>query len=134
MKKRYLLSLLLFICISCDEIIGIEDISKEKISIIAPAHNSTVAIGGITFSWFPLSNDVQYHLQIVTPSFLNAVQLVEDTLLTQTSYSVELSRGSYEWRVKAINSEYETVYQTQCLNVINGMVFSTLKTEQILLD
>ncbi len=108
----------LFTYTSCDKIIGVKDISKSYISIIAPVHNSEVYSGSVTFSWNAVSDATKYQLQIGTPSFVNAVQIITDTLLVNTSCVVGLTEGEYEWRVKAINSEYETSYQTQILKVL----------------
>ncbi len=36
---------------SCDEITGVEDISKSYVAVIAPVHNSEVIVGNVTFAW-----------------------------------------------------------------------------------
>ena len=46
--------------------------------------------------------------QIATPDFKNASQIILDTLLNNTTITQNLSKGDYEWRIRAKNSNYTT--------------------------
>ncbi|MCD2260795.1 hypothetical protein [Psychroserpens luteolus] len=116
--KRVLFFLVLICTFSaCDDIIEVEDISQDTITVLAPTSNSTLAVGNVIFSW----NDVQYaesyRLQLATPNFENASQILLDSTVTSTNFSKLLELGNYEWRVRAENSGFQTAYSTQNFTV-----------------
>ncbi|WP_299116368.1 hypothetical protein [uncultured Winogradskyella sp.] len=116
--KNYLSLLFLFVLLSaCEEIIEVGDISQEQVTILAPTNNSVLNPSTINFSWQSLEFAETYQLQIATPSFANASQIVEDTLISTTSFGKLLNQGNYEWRVKGLNSAYQTQYQIQAFTV-----------------
>ncbi|MDG5490654.1 hypothetical protein [Psychroserpens sp. SPM9] len=102
---------------SCEEIIAVEDISNETVSIMAPTNNATISITSINFSWQPIEFADQYQLQIATPDFESTQQIVADTIISTSSFTKALEANSYQWRVKAINFAYETQFTTQNLIV-----------------
>lgn len=112
MKKVYLLLLLCF-TLSC-EAVFVEDISNNSVVLQAPTNNSQVTSGNITFTWELLDQAEAYQIQIATPNFQNASQIVLDSItdVDANSISTHLDAGTYQWRVKAMNSEYETPYST----------------------
>ncbi len=115
MKKRYYV-LLLFSCLAC-EVLFVEDISSNSVLLLAPKNNSSLDSGNIKFSWELLNEANQYQVQIATPNFSNAHQILLDSITTKNSLLKSLKRGAYEWRVKAMNSEYETPYNTVSFQV-----------------
>ncbi|AOW20779.1 hypothetical protein [Urechidicola croceus] len=117
MKKHILILLALTSFIACDETIFVEDISEETVTIIAPAHEVSLDTGVINFNWETVNEATDYQLQIATPSFDAATQIVVDTLMTTNSLSYELVPNEYQWRVKALNSSFETIYTTSSLTV-----------------
>jgi hypothetical protein len=121
--KRFCFSLLaiLLLFISCEELINEEDISKDSVQLLAPTNNSTIDEGEIGFTWKALSGSDDYKLQIATPNFTSAIQVVLDTTISKNSFTTTLIAGEYEWRVKALNSAYETEFITHAL-VVNKVV------------
>ncbi|TXE15320.1 hypothetical protein ES692_17225 [Psychroserpens burtonensis] len=117
MKRALFLILLVLSLSSCDDIIEVVDISQNTISVLAPTNTSVLAEGDITFSWDVLQDATQYKLQIATPTFENASQILLDSTITATNFSKTLELGNYEWRVRAENSEYQTLYITQNFSV-----------------
>ncbi|WP_157588878.1 hypothetical protein [Psychroserpens burtonensis] len=115
MKRILILILVSFF--SCDDIIEVEDISQNTITVLAPTNTSILAEGDITFSWDGLQDATQYRLQIATPTFENASQILLDSTITATNFSKTLELGNYEWRIRAENSEYQTLYTTQNFSV-----------------
>ena len=115
MKKLSLVFLLLFI-VSC-EAVFVEDISADTIQILAPTANSQVSSGNITFNWQLLDEAEMYEIQIASPNFQNASQIFLDSVVIQNSIGKSLDAGEYQWRVKAMNSEYETEYSTVSFTV-----------------
>lgn len=116
MKKNFLIALTLLLFYNC-EAIFVEDISNSTVVILAPTENASVAAGVVQFHWQSVVDATNYELQIATPTFLNANQIVLDTLITKTSFSKALEVGNYEWRVKAINSDYSTNHTTTSFTV-----------------
>lgn len=109
MKKLFLLFVLIGL-ISCDDLIEVVDISKETVIILAPTQGSAIDTTRVVFTWEPVKEAENYHLQVATPTFENAIQIVVDTLLMSTSYSGQLEKAEYEWRIKAENSDYQTKF------------------------
>ena len=102
---------------ACREIILVENISNRTVEVLAPVDNSVLPITNVNFTWEPIEFAEQYHLQVAVPNFFEAQQIVEDTLISQTNFSKTLVPENYEWRVKALNSAYETGYTTQSFRI-----------------
>ncbi len=115
---------ILFSILSCDDIIFEEDISESFVHILAPVNNAQVRAGNISFNWEPVTYANAYQLQIALPNFANAQQIVLDTIISNTSFSKILLPNNYEWRLRAENSAFETVYFTNLLSIteVNNVV------------
>ena len=122
--KKLSFVFLFFIFFSC-EAVFVEDISNETVVLLAPTENSSVAAGNIHFRWQLIDQAELYQIQIATPSFESASQIVLDSVVAPVdsiqvisrSLSQTLEEGSYQWRVKAFNSDYETRYSTVSFTV-----------------
>ena len=119
--KKAITFLLLLLTLSCEEIINEQNITSDSVSLLAPSEDSTLNTNQkITFTWAGLSGATQYHLQIATPAFTNAVQIPLDTLVTKTNFTIDsLPSNNYQWRIKAVNSAFETTYTTHNFSVEN---------------
>lgn len=116
MKKNSVLLLLIILFSNC-EAIFVEDISDATITILAPTEGSAITAGAVNFNWNPIDDASSYQLQIATPNFTNATQVVLDTTIAKTAFSTDLAIGNYQWRVKALNSDYQTNYTTTSFEV-----------------
>jgi hypothetical protein len=94
---------------SCKDIIE-PDISKKAVQLQAPGANYKSASYNINFWWEGVDDALTYHLQVVSPKFDSIGSLVLDTTLKTTKFSINLSPGNYEWRVRAENGSYKTAY------------------------
>lgn len=103
--------------LSCEEIIGEEDISEAQLVLTAPSNGATLTETDITLSWELLKGADHYHIQIATPSFEGALQVVKDSVLAGNSLFVALTPNAYEWRVKAVNSAFETEFSTGAFSI-----------------
>ncbi|WP_281925784.1 hypothetical protein [Flavobacterium collinsii] len=121
LKFSFFILMLSFI--SCEEILLVPDISKKEVTLVAPGNNVTLSSSGVTFSWDHVENADKYRLQIATPNFDAPQQLVRDTLVSKNSFTQQLNIGKYEWRVKAVNSGYETAYTKRSFEVLNNNDF-----------
>ncbi|WP_299158463.1 hypothetical protein [uncultured Tenacibaculum sp.] len=115
-KSFVLLAVVFFAC----EAVFLEDITDSVVVVIAPTDKAQVEEGAVNFIWENILDATSYQLQIAKPTFAQASQIVLDTLITKNSFSHTVKIGMYEWRVKAKNSEYETGYTTQAMEVINA--------------
>ena len=107
----------MLLVLACEELLLEDDISDDKVEVLAPSNNTTLSATSVVFTWEPLEFADAYHLQVATPNFQAAVQVVEDTLIGQTNFAKTLVPANYQWRVKALNSAYETAYTTQSFTV-----------------
>lgn len=90
----------------------VEDISNAQVTITAPDDNATFqTTDTITFTWNAVEGAESYTVQIVTPDFDNITATVTDTVIAETTISVDnLNAGDYKMRIQAKNTLYETAY------------------------
>lgn len=117
MRALSILALLCSLLTGCDDIVGVEDISEESVTVLAPQNNSVIHTSSVGFNWEPVNEASGYRLQIAQPSFENASQILTDSLVTGTFFNKSLESGDYEWRVRAENSAYHSFYTTQQFSV-----------------
>ncbi|KAA3624443.1 MAG: hypothetical protein DWQ02_23075 [Bacteroidetes bacterium] len=100
----------------------VPDISKEMINLVAPADHFQTDENQVSFFWNPLTDVDEYSLQIVTPSFDSIVQVVLDTVITDTQFSWFLDDGTYEWNVVGLNEAYQTdCCETRTITVVDNL-------------
>ncbi len=116
MKKILMVMLLLTLLIGC-EAIFVDNISDDKVEILAPVNGTVMDAGTVTFSWKNIEGADQYQVRIAKPNFLNATQIVADTLVTKTSFSNVLEAGEYEWMIYGVNSEYQSMEEIYTLTL-----------------
>ncbi len=117
-KKCFNILIMALVFTACEEILTEENISDKKVMLLAPANEVNLpTLTNISFSWETVDQATEYKLQVATPSFVAAQQIVLDTFLTINTFSLDsLAANNYEWRVKAMNSGYETGF------VVHGFV------------
>jgi len=103
---------------SCEDIVSVPDISEDILMIIAPTDGAILQESTITFSWEEIEFAEEYQVQIATPSFEQANQVVLDTIISDSIQGIRnitttLNPETYEWRVRALNSNFQTAYSTQ---------------------
>jgi hypothetical protein len=103
----------LWVC-GCKDIIE-PDITNLKLEILAPPDSLHTTISSQTFWWNAVEGASGYNLQIVKPSFISIHQFILDSVIESTQFSITLLPGTYQWRLKAVNSEYSTEFQTRTL-------------------
>ncbi len=111
---------------SCEDILEVPDISNQTVSILAPTEGSSLTTNVVGFNWEAVEDATAYTVQVATPNFENAAQFNLDSVVQvdtlgqiTTRINQTLFNGNYQWRVKAFNSDYETVY-TQSSFQVNG--------------
>lgn len=121
-RKFCFLSLPLLL-MSCEEIIMEKDISDQEVELIAPIDNAQFMSTSVTFTWDETTDATEYQLQIARPSFSQPLQIVLDTTITGTTFTQQLPIGEYEWRVRALNSGYTTIFSKRSFVIINNDEF-----------
>ncbi|MBI5542198.1 MAG: hypothetical protein HY951_19230 [Bacteroidia bacterium] len=100
----------------CEDIIE-EDLNGKTITIISPANNYHTTTLSQTFWWNEVVGATSYNLQIVDSSFVTINRLVVDTDITSNKFAYTLYPGTFQWRIKAINGNSETVYTTYSIRI-----------------
>ena len=119
MKKTVIFLLFFLGLMACDDIFEVTDISNNTVELLAPSDNVTLDTSALLFSWTALEDAESYHLQVAVPTFNDATQIIVDTLTSTLNYSTTLDNNTYQWRVRAENSGYQTNYTTQNFTVEN---------------
>lgn len=123
MKKK-LLALAMVIVWGCEDILEVPDISNQTIPVLAPSEGSVLITNAVGFNWQTIDNVTTYRVQIATPNFENTTQIILDSIISEdtlgrikTRIDQSLLNGKYAWRVKGLNSDYETVYTSITFHV-----------------
>ena len=76
----------------------------DPLVLITPIDGESVASGGFSFKWNPITGASEYQIQVSTDS--NFTSTVIDETVTTTHYTptTTLSTGTYYWRVRAEDS------------------------------
>lgn len=118
--------LILIVLVGCEELLEVRDISGEQVTLLAPSDSTVVTQNEVNFTWDEVFEANSYHVQIAQPNFNNATQIVMDTIVQLDSTYVgpnfrkTLFDDSYEWRVKAANSDFETQFTTHSFIVVTS--------------
>lgn len=101
--------LLVMVFYSCNDFLA-TDLRDKNVTILAPTDNLSTTTATMNFYWEELDGALSYHIQIAKPSFSNMTTLVVDTNLTGNNFTIVLTPGNYEWRIRAENGSTETPY------------------------
>lgn len=108
---------------SCEDILEVPDISGETVQLLAPSDSTVVVQSNVNFSWNEVYEATQYHIQVAAPNFENAAQIVVDSVIVVDStfasprITKSLVDSDYEWRIKAMNSGFETGFSVNSFTV-----------------
>jgi hypothetical protein len=112
---------------SCDDIF-ITNLDDLTVELVTPQDEFSTTTQTQTFFWEKLNEADEYYLRIVSPSFDNPTDVIADEVLTENSYSITLSAGTYQWRVIAANSSSQTQGEIRTLHILED---STLNNQSI---
>ncbi|NAS12910.1 hypothetical protein [Poritiphilus flavus] len=114
----------IFLNSACEDIVEVPDISNQEVELLAPLNATVVTESSVSFSWTEIEDADAYNMQLAIPDFENAAQILLDSTIVVDSTFVgarligTLPDGNFEWRVKAQNSDYETLYSTASFSVV----------------
>lgn len=115
--------LAVFLTSACEDIVEVPDISNQQVGLLAPLNATVVTVSAVSFSWTEVEDADAYTMQLAIPDFENAAQILLDSTIVVDSTFVgtriidTLPDGSFEWRVKASNSGFETAYSRSAFTV-----------------
>jgi len=115
--KKLITLLFFFLLISCEKDFIVKDIKNKSIKVIAPKDDLKTTNNLITFWWEELDGAEKYNLQIVKPSFSSVTNIILDTNITSTKFSLSLNPGNYQWRIRATNAGGSNHFQTYNLMI-----------------
>lgn len=101
-----------------------EDISRERVPVVAPADKVSVAAGAVDFRWAAVEYAAGYEFTAVSPSFAAAGRVVADTVIWADTLGrrfgcrLSLPAGEYEWSVTGFNGGYKTRTEIRSLTVL----------------
>lgn len=93
------------------------DISDESVTVLAPSDGAVLSNNEVSFNWEVITYAESYTIQVADPDFTDAEQILLDSVITVNSFTKTLATGTYQWRVKAQNSTYQTEYSTQSFTI-----------------
>lgn len=120
---RTLIQLVFVVLISlcfvyCDDIIEI-DMAKRQVQLVSPGDNISTTVVSQNFIWETVKGAKSYHIQIASPSFEKAEQMVVNAVLDSNVFTYTIFPGKFQWRVCAINSSSESPYTTRSFIIID---------------
>ncbi|MEM9650019.1 MAG: hypothetical protein AAF969_16190, partial [Bacteroidota bacterium] len=65
----------------CEDILEVPDISAQSVPILAPQDGSVLTTNAVGLNWDTIEDATGYRIQLATPNFENAAQLVLDSLV-----------------------------------------------------
>lgn len=95
-------------------LISESNISNKTLVLLSPKNGLTVNEENVNFTWDNLVSAQNYRIQIAYPSFENALQIVIDSLISQSNFKTSAlpQNKNYEWRVRGENDEFRTSFST----------------------
>lgn len=119
MATRHFSMLLLMLLVTiagCKDVFE-EDLSDVTVTLISPGNGVETDQLQQLFSWEFVEDAIDYRIQIVKPNFAAIEKLELDSFTVNTNYSITLTPGVYEWRVKAFNGSSETAWTTSSFSI-----------------
>jgi len=123
MRTLFILAACILFLASCEDILEVPDISGQEVELVAPLNGTVVNQNLVNFTWNGVADADAYLIQVATPNFAEASQVLLDSIVVLdstflgTQASKSLLNSTYEWRVKAVNSAFETDFSQGAFSV-----------------
>ncbi len=103
--NKLFFSILAIVAFSCDDILE-EDITDDVVQIVSPANNAEIESNVVNFRWNNIDGADKYRIQV----YGSNQSMMLDTLVNPSSFTYPIRGGSYQWRIRAENSAYQSAY------------------------
>jgi hypothetical protein len=119
--------IIFFSMVSCEDILE-KNITNSIVEVIYPKNDVEIFSNVVNFQWTEVDGAKKYRIQV----YSDASRVVLDSLVTKNAISFPISKGDYNWKVRAENSGYTSSYT----NTFNFSVKETtdLTNQQVLLS
>ncbi len=97
--------------VSCQDFFE-KNIEDKTVTVISPLDGAVSPYYAVIFRWNDVSGATEYQIQAVSPSFENPLLFLYDTLISGTTLTLSFNPGSFQWRIRAVNSAYMSNFQT----------------------
>lgn len=104
-SNNFFFGIFVLLSLACEDIIE-EDISGDMLQVSYPSNNAIIESNIVNFQWNGMDGADSYRIQVYSGNAMMAL----DSLVTATNFAFPLSGGGYQWRVRAENSAYESLY------------------------
>jgi hypothetical protein len=97
--------------VACEEIFE-GDFSNSPVRLLTPVDSIVTSDTVISLTWERIETASEYQLQVAQPRFDSLVRIVKDTITANENFLLPaLKKGQrYQWRVRAIGSNFITPY------------------------
>lgn len=110
----------------CLQVKTIIDLTGKVVVLRSPSSIGYITGTKVTFWWDEVPGADKYVIQVVSPDFTHTQNLIVNESLSGQSLSVELPAGTYQWRVKALNSIYATAFFSDSFMIYQSNISSQL--------
>lgn len=100
------------VTIGCEEVLE-PSLENQNVIALAPVDNLLSTNPSQTFYWEKMQGTTKYQLQVVSPAFDSIVQLISDTTVISNQFQLSLSKGVYQWRVRAENNSTQSGFSAK---------------------
>ena len=87
-----------------------QNLSQQVVLLVNPTNGASLNDSTVNFLWQELEEATEYKLQVASPDFTNSSFIEINENLTSDNYAVQLSAGTYKWRVRAENDISVSAY------------------------
>jgi hypothetical protein len=117
----------IFSIFSCEDILE-KNILNSVVEVVYPKNDVEILSNVVNFQWKEVDGAKKYRVQV----YSSTSRVVLDSLVTKNSISYPISKGDYNWKVRAENSGYTSSYT----NTFNFSVKETtdLTNQQVVLS
>lgn len=116
MAKPIVLFLGLGLLTGCTEIIE-KDLEGYGVVLLTPPAGHVTTLNQVVFRWETVPYATHYRVQVATPDLTAPSLFVLDSSTSSNTYTLTLSPGEYQWRVRAENGSSHTEWYTRTLTV-----------------
>lgn len=93
-------------------------LDNQNILLVSPNDNETINENPVRLLWQPLSAANQYFIEVASPDFTNSTYIITSETTTNDYLDVlDLADATYQWRVKAMNTNSQTGFTAQTFTV-----------------
>lgn len=103
---------------ACSDIIE-ADLDGVGVVLLTPAAGDSSSGNQISFRWEAVPHAQHYHLQVAKPDFTTPSSFPLDSVITSNTFTFSFAPGSYQWRVRAENTNSHTEWYTRSFIIIS---------------